>query len=1206
MKLFLHIFDFLHQRRRLCFGLLMLLTGLLVVMMSTLKYNENIYDFLPVSGNEQKAITLYQDITGGQRIVAMFRHQPSDLNHEPLTMNHESSDLTSAVDTFANRLLTGDGRKHIKEVTTQVDFEKFAGVTDFIYHNMPVMLTDSDYQRMEQIVTSDELMDNQLASDVQMMMMPATGVFTSSIGNDPLGLFTPVIDRLQARQSSLPMEMDDGYIFTAGKEYAIAMLTSPYGSMESANNGLLVDYVDSAAQHTMQAVPGVEVATTGSPVIAVGNARQIWQDSQLAISIAVTLILLLLIYSFRRVKNLLLIGVAIAFGWLFAMSFIAVIRSDVSLIVLGIGSIIIGIAVNYPLHFIAHTDHGGTIREVLKEMVAPLLIGNITTVGAFASLIPLDAPALRDLGLFAAFMLIGTILFVLVFLPHLVSKRVEQKEERLTFGRISSMSPERHRWVLWLILLLTVLFGYYSLDTSFDTNMHHINYMTDQQQELLANLNASAGVNDTANVYLVTEGDTWDEALEGRERLAPLLDSMLHDGRVKTCSNVTAFICSTQEQQRRIDRWNAFWQQHRDKVLAALTTQAPRHGFSEEAFSDFNEIITANYSPQSFDYFEPIRSVLLSNSFSTSTGKCSVVDVINTQPSALNQSSAITDIESTLAKAVDDKGYAFDFMGMNSAIAESLSNDFNYIGFACGFIVFIFLWLSFGRLELTLLAFLPMALGWIWILGIMSLLDMQFNIVNVILATFIFGQGDDYTIFITDGLINEYAYRKRLLPSFKNSIIISALIMFIGIGSLIVAKHPALHSLAEVTIVGMLTVVLMAWVVPPLVFDWMINTNGQRRHVPVTIEQLVRTGYCTLAYLFELGYGCLFGFVARLLPWNEKSREAWFHRVVHKTMLADINHIWGVKPVIRNDYGEDFSRGSIIVCNHQSMLDPIYVLATSPHILCVMGEKVWRNPIVHNLFKLAGFMSIQQPLDVLTEKIRKAVADGYNVMIFPEGLRADNRIMRFHKGAFHIAQEIGADIMPMYIHGSGHVMPKGSGPSARGQITIEVGKRIPASELQALGTTNRAITKHFHQLYLEHYEQMQREIETTHYFHHYIIYQYIYKGFGIERETRRLLKRYDDFSQWIDGYQPADGTQNRVSIIHAGRGQFSLLFALVHPDIEVHSYADDPDDAALAAACQPMPANLHVHFNEDDGEHQSSDNQNDNENIINLADIIYD
>ena len=59
--------------------------------------------------------------------------------------------------------------------------------------------------------------------------------------------------------------------------------------------------------------------------------------------------------------------------------------------------------------------------------------------------------------------------------------------------------------------------------------------------------------------------------------------------------------------------------------------------------------------------------------------------------------------------------------------------------------------------------------------------------------------------------------------SYRRSILLSALIMFIGIGTLIVAKHPALHSLAEVTIIGMGVVVLMAWIVPPLLFDWLVS-----------------------------------------------------------------------------------------------------------------------------------------------------------------------------------------------------------------------------------------------------------------------------------------------------------------------------------------------------------------------------------------------
>lgn len=962
VKFFLNIYDYLQQRRRLCMGLMFACIAILLVMMASLRYNENIFDFLPVTGNEQKAITLYQDISGGQRVFAMFKSKDGDT---------ENSDrLTEAVDSFAQGLQPLTERGHITDVTSQVDFEKVMGITTFVYENMPLMLRDSDYVRMERLLSTPGYVEDQLANDVQSIMMPATGFFTSNISNDPLGLFSPIISRLQSRQSSMPVEIDNGYIFSEGKKFAIAIMTSPFGAMESANNSMLAGEVDSVAQQTMQAMPDVDVAITGAPIIAVGNATQIKNDSYWAISISVTLIILLLVFSFRKVKHLMLIGVAIIFGWLFAMGFIAVMRSDVSLIVLGIGSIIIGIAVNYPLHFVLHTDHGGTVREVLKEMVSPLLIGNITTVGAFASLMPLDAPALRDLGFFAAFMLIGTIFFVLVFLPHLVKSRVQAEEEHLSFGKISSMSPDRHRWLLWPLLVLTLFFGYFSLGTSFDTNMHHINYMTKEQQTLLDDMKASAGISDTSNVYVVTEGKTWDQALSQRSRIAPLLDSLKRSGALKEYSDVTTFISSKEEQQRRIAKWNTFWEQHRDKVLAELKQKAPQFDFSTEAFEGFEEIINRSYSPKPFEYFEPIQSVLLENSFSTSTGICSVVDVIDLKPEDMGR------VEAALNECLGTDGYAFDFVGMNSAIADSLSDDFNYIGFACGFIVFIFLWLSFGRLELSMLAFLPMAMGWLWILGIMYLFDMQFNIVNVILATFIFGQGDDYTIFITDGLINEFAYHKKLLPSYKNSIVISALIMFIGMGSLIVAKHPALHSLAEVTIVGMFTVVLMAWIVPSLVFNWLVKSNGVVRPEPITV-----------------------GFLWRKLFGRQNSHE--------------------------------------------------------------------------------------------------------------EG--------------------------------------------------------------------------------------------TTHAFHHYIIGKYTYKGYGIERETRQLLKRHDDFSQWIDGYQPANASSKVVSVVDAGRGQFSLLFALVHPELEVNSYAFDGDDAALLAACEPMPSNLHALYCENE---QKAMEAAGDSNIIQLPSLL--
>ena len=111
-----------------------------------------------------------------------------------------------------------------------------------------------------------------------------------------------------------------------------------------------------------------------------------------------------------------------------------------------------------------------------------------------------------------------------------------------------------------------------------------------------------------------------------------------------------------------------------------------------------------------------------------------------------------------------------------------------------------------------------MVIGWIWILGLMRIFGIQFNIVNIILATFIFGQGDDYTIFVTEGLIRDYRTGRHTSASFLRSIRLSAFIMLAGMGALVLAEHPAMHSLGQITLIGMFVVFVMAIVVPPLLF----------------------------------------------------------------------------------------------------------------------------------------------------------------------------------------------------------------------------------------------------------------------------------------------------------------------------------------------------------------------------------------------------
>ncbi len=865
----IRIYEYMQRHHRSCLALIALTTLLFIGVLFRMHYQENITDFLPLSGTHQKAMNVYQSVSGANRIFVFIR-SPKGTSASPEKLIHK-------VDQFVEQATQSTGLSP-QAFTKQIDEDRITAVTQFVYSHIPYFLTPSDYQRMERILDSRDAMANQLDEDRQMLLFPSGGLLSDNIQRDPLNLFTPVVQRLQQQSSAVNYELYDGYIFTPDLSAAIVMIQSPYGSSETANNGRLLDQLRAVAQ-SVSAKHDVTIHFTGGPVIAVENAAQIKTDSILSVSLSVVLILLLLYFSFRNLRNMALVAVSIIWGWLFAMACLYCVHDHVSVIVIGISSVIIGIAVNYPLHLISHLSHTPNVHKALREIVLPLTIGNVTTVGAFLALVPLKSVALRDLGLFAAFLLVGTIFFVLVFLPHLV--KIKATPSHHIFTRLGNAQLDNKRPLVWLVIVLTVVLAVFSFRTSFDTNFAHINYMSEEQQTEMANLQKMVQEDSTTQtLYVVTDAPTLNEALKKDSAVQQQLQTLAHQPGVQGISSCYPFLCSQAEQQQRLQRWQAFVSRYATTLTQMLPALMREKGFDDQSFADFFQTIQSSYlalMPQSFD---TLVSAVFANNLSIDSA-ASVCHLVTTLKVANAQIDTIQhQLQRTLisSSTQTESSYVFHIKELNSEVANNLSDNFNYIGFACGCIVFFFLWFSMGNLELASLSFLPMAVSWIWILGLMGIGGIQFNIVNVILATFIFGQGDDYTIFITEGCQYEYTYGKKLLASYKNSIILSALVMFIGMGTLIFAQHQALRSLAHVTIVGMFSVVLMAYLLPPLVFRWLVyGPNGYRKR-PITLRTLFSHHRDQIPT--ELDAIC--AFVADAYYYKGRS----MHRVVKRT-LAD-------------------------------------------------------------------------------------------------------------------------------------------------------------------------------------------------------------------------------------------------------------------------------------------------------------------------------
>ena len=1108
---FLRLYDRFRGHKRRLFALVAALCLLLLAGAFSLGRNENILDFLPFDQTHRKALQLYQQISASDRLFVLFLARDTTQTIEP-------ERITEAIDRFAETVSRLDTLHDIHHLTTRIDYETLFRVSDFLYRHIPYFLTEADYARIDSLLTPDYI-DAQIARDRMQLMFPTGSLLTTHLTQDPLQLFTPTIAQLQTFQSGLSYELYDGYIFTPDRKRAIVTLQTPYGSNETRHNARLIHLLEQAASSLQTEFPDVDIHLAGAPVIAVTNAQRIKTDSLWSISIAVVLILALLLYTLRSLRALGLIGVSILFGWLFALGGLSLFRDEVSMIILGIASIIIGIAVNYPLHLLAHLRHEPDVRSSLREIVSPLVIGNITTVGAFLCLVPMTAPALRDLGLFAALMLIGTILFVLIVLPHWVSKPSSSAAPtRQVWLPLSRLSLDNKPWIFGLVCLLTLLFAYFSQQTTFDTNLQHINYMTDMQRADQEAFQRLLGQEGKVPVYVATEGHSWEEALQRREAIQPQLARIIHQDTQAHWQQIGPYLPSQAEQQRRLERWRQFVDQYRPMIHTQMAQALQRNGFRADAFAAFDSLLQRSFSPLPLEDFAPLTESLFQNYLCHDADTYTLIDRIDVRPEQ------VTPLQTTLHAQLPES-YVFDVQNMNSALANALTDDFNYIGWSCGAIVFLFLWFSFGRLELSLLAFLPITVSWLWILGIMEWCGLQFNIVNIILATFIFGQGDDYTIFITEGLIYEYAYGRKLLASYKNSIILSALIMLIGIGTLILSRHPAMHSLAEVTIIGMLTVVTMAYLIPPFIYRWLTrHRDGTPRLFPITLRRLLSSvSFWGTLLLANLWGGCLVVCTA--------NRPKTLRTYLHGLAGWWCRHLIG----IRCQADLTLRPERILVARYHSALDLLLLAAYFPGVVIFTDRRL---PVL-----FASLWSITHS--------RKPLAE-----LTPDVLETYSFIACFADEM----PELKSPATPVGIHGS-TLLSDRNFLLTEGCISLETSpsRQAPASEWPAL---------------LEDKElRMRNQYETTRYFRPSVLARYLYKGPEIEAHARKVLRSYDCFSEWIDHHP----MPRQIVIINNGQGEIGLLFALVHRDSEVYAFEQRPDWVALARHTAALPPNLHIH-----------------------------
>ena len=1149
-QFFIGLYDYF-ERHKILFYLSLISCVLLMGFFALqVRFEENITQFFPDTKDSQNTIKVFDNLKIKDKIIIML--SSADTCHRV-----EPDSLIEAAGQLQQTLTEKAGGTLIKGIFAQVDQSLIGGATDFVYEHLPLFLTDTDYQRFDSLLTEKGIQAI-MQKNYTNLLSPAGIALRSYILRDPLGLGSEALKHLQDFQLEANYEIYDEHIFSKDGSTLLMFITPVFSTGSTGKNDELIKILEEELQHVQGESPTIRAEYFGGPSVGVYNARQIKKDTILTSSLALLIIIVFISLVFKRKRSIPLIITPVLFGGLFALFLIFFIKGSISAIAVGAGSAVMGIALSYSIHMLAHQNHVSTVQQLIKEIAYPLTVGSFTTIGAFLGLIFTSSDLLRDFGLFASLALVGTTLFCLIYLPHFLKGQADVKQGRVLriIEKINAYSYEKNKWLVGGILLITVICFFTSQKVGFNNDMMSLNYEPQhlkQSEEKLMQLFDS----DEKTVLFVSVGKDMNQATETYAVTNQKLLALKDQGLIKDYASASQFLISPQEQQLRLKRWKDYWtDEKQQQVREQLETAAAEYRFRPGSFDPFYQWLNQPFGEYHYAAQEDDLSGKLLNEWQTSADSITML-ISQIRISDQNKETVYQHFSKDQDVVIFDRSY------FANKWVSAINDDFYLILYISSFLIFFALWFSYGRIELTLMSFLPMLVSWVIILGLMGILGIEFNIINIILSTFIFGIGDDFSIFIMDGLQNKYRTGQKVLNSHKTAIFFSAFTTVVGMGALVFAKHPALQSISLISILGMIAVVLVAYTIQPLIFRFFIAGPASKGLPPYTLIGLIRTVLLFLLFFI----GCIFLrvliAVLYLVPVRKSSKQRLVCRLIQITCKGILLLATAVKKEHINKANERFQHPAIIIANHQSFIDILVLLSLSSKILMVTNHWVWHSPFFGAIIRYVDFYYIGEGYEQYMERMRKKVKEGYSIAIFPEGTRTYNgKMKRFHKGAFYLAETLQLDILPILLYGNNKIIAKAQPFNIRkGIIYTEILPRIPADDL-SFGTTYQERTKRISAYMKEGYARICREKNTTDNpaFYEALIQNYIYKGPVVEWYIRikvKMERNYRLFNRLIP-------VQGQITDIGCGFGPLCYMLSMLSEDRDILGIDYDEDKIALA------------------------------------------
>lgn len=623
---------------------------------------------------------------------------------------------------------------------------------------------------------------------------------------NPVVQFIPElpVDREKLRTQIKNNDLAYKLVVSDDFRYSLIMLNSN----RSVSDARLMQLV----HEIIASVPGNEIVyITGQPYLRDDANNKIGRDVIILLPVGLLIMLIFLWISFREIKAVLLPFLVVLFSILVSMALIPLMGWELSLIGVLIPIMMLAIANNYGVHFVAkyqelnatHAQYSmiRIIHEAVTYLKKPVVLCGLTTiVGTLGLVAHLLLPA-RQMGIVSSIGIGFALLLSLTFIPAVMSLLKKDRphsglgENPRGFfhqllkntGNVISLHPRWSIVTFGLIFMLCTL-GILRLTVAPDSNKvlpskHNFN-------RAIAIANEHFGGNKVINILFT--GDAKDPAL-----LKRLNQYEVELEKLPNIGSATSLATMLRKMSTALN----------DSTDASYD----RIPITRDAVAQYLELYAMNADPADFERFV---------SFGYTETLLTIQYRAESLP-AINK--LLTHIDKLLEK--EPTPYIVGgFSLVDKELSESVEKG-QYYSLIFAFLAILFLLsIIFRSFTAGLLGSLPLVFAVFCTFGLMGWLGIELSIVTALLSSVSIGLGVDFTIHVFWRLKAELMKTdkweraiKATLLGVGRGIVINAFSVMLGFSVLFLSSFPLIQSFAFLIIISLFLCLLSALMLIPAI-----------------------------------------------------------------------------------------------------------------------------------------------------------------------------------------------------------------------------------------------------------------------------------------------------------------------------------------------------------------------------------------------------